>query len=229
MVKVSPYAAPMMALDKGMSAATGILGTTLEALSTDLIVLRGRVQRGTKKKPKTPIEWEIHGNMVGGCLLVVGAGVFLYLADLRIGPYSDTIIYGHWTWTYPDTMRPNCQINGPTIQWRTGEQESLKVPDPYTFPEIAGHWEYGVPGHWGMDQYGYRIWIEATPDVWHNGYQQRTVDAVLAIDGNTTEKRWGLQVRYHEDTQKTEDIIYDYLGSPFISWPIWLAKKLSGK
>ena len=219
-VKIIPA---KVAVDKGMAAASTLLQSTLQALQTDFFILRGDITRGTKKKPKTPIGWEVHGNILGGAITLVAVGGFLYMTDLRIGPYQVDVNFGHWEWrrTLPSgsdvstTPKSLYVIRGKSISW-------MNVPptntETYTFPEV-GHWG-PVPGSgtvidpesgkiWGYvpgrEPEGDRPWIVDLPE--------ETVNALLITDEvRAGAKRWGVHEKYHkQDMNKPIEVLGDSL------------------
>lgn len=222
-----PYAGPAVAagetVDKGLSLANTAMQSLTQALTTDLIVLKGQIQRGTKRKPKTPINYEIHGNALGGALIVVGIGAFLWMADLRIGPYKDKIYYGYWEWRRgPQYTSPQHVIRSPRVEWT--DAQLPEKPAPHTFPEI-GHWEYDWSGegtHKGPTiRGGYssgalvRRWVVDAPEV--------TVEPVLKYEGERYIKRWGLHERYHD-----KNAVSDVIANPLVSPMVWIVHKLRG-
>jgi len=224
-VKYTPYLPPQVAaakfgVDKAMASAEGFLSSAVQLATTDFFILRGSIQRGTKKKPKTPVNWEIHGNMLGGAAVLLSAGAFLYLADLRIGPYEDTYNVGHYT---ASRTRPDGTLdtwNGPTVKWRSGD-EFPPVPDPVVFPEL---WHYEWDYHQGRGYGGQKHKVVDSPEI--------SVTPMLITDATRTEKRFGLHERYHKTDEDTEDIIKTNIATGgFLNFhleDIWLPNFLWG-
>jgi len=207
---------PMMGVDKGMSASSSLLASTLQALQTDFFVLKGQITRGTKKKPLPPIAWEFHGNVLGGAITLVAIGGFLYMVDLRIGPYAATMSYGHWEWrrsTYgsPGTKPSDTTIMGKSVEW-PGNTYPTNT-ETHTFPEI-GHWG-PIPGYGTEIDYEsgkIRGWIPGYVPPgdrpWVVDQPAETVTATLVIDKTVEEKRFGIHERYHKsDQEKAQEIV----------------------
>lgn len=157
---------PKLAVDKGTAFANDLLGTTLQAMTTDFFILRGQHVRGTKKHPLPPVDWEIHGNILGGAVILVAGGIFLYLADIRVGPYAERRFYLHWRWrrTVPQIsgQAPAGGVGRANVWGTAYEIDSApfdmseddynnnppKSPGPHDFPEISHTSVTPEQGYW---------------------------------------------------------------------------------
>jgi len=78
----------------GSKAAKDAAHTISEALTADLAVVRFE---GKKRKGKKPVEYELHLNPAAFGVAVVGAGLAMWLLQLRVGLISGE--WGVWRWS----------------------------------------------------------------------------------------------------------------------------------
>ena len=142
-------AAPIIipALSKASRSAQASI---TEALTADLVVLRG-TSRLSRRKHSTPLEWELHVNPASLGVAAVGAGLTLWLLQLRASPHIVAervkVDIGHWAW--PVTME---WCSGDTRIDQRGEAPTRTYE--YQVQLTEGHWEYGAELGWQCPQDG---------------------------------------------------------------------------
>lgn len=101
MAKPAPLPAAML-VSAGAQAET-----VLKTLATDLLVVKKRIPGKGKRGPKsTPTDIEFHLNPLGLGCLAVGAGLTMWLLQMRVG--VEQVHKGYWEW--PDGTKASKEL-----------------------------------------------------------------------------------------------------------------------
>jgi len=114
----------------------GASHTVGEALTADLAVVRySYLPKKRRNRVQRPIDVELHLNPAGLGVAAVGAGLTLWLMQLRVNPYLKGVEVGHWEW--PDGTKASGQvIAGGTAPTRT--RGHFETQSAYTYYLPAG-------------------------------------------------------------------------------------------
>ena len=169
-LKYTPYAAPAEFAAKGAGTASGIFGDIMNALATDVLVLRGRHLRGSKKRPLPPVDWEAHVNPLGITILALGAGATLWLLQIRLHPQIVEVITGRWIFGEVNASPILSGVASDTSWMGTAPVHTVHVPE-------TGHWSTGGSSDYKGGAGGWQpgaVWIVDIPAhdeertaVWH--------------------------------------------------------------
>ena len=189
-----PYAAPAEFAAKAGAVASGIFGDIMNAMATDVFIMRGRHLRGTKKKPLPPVDWEAHVNPLGITMLALGAGATLWLLQIRLHPQIVEVITGRWI-CGENNVSPILSGLASETDWR-GKPPTCTIHIPE-----KGYWDYAnadvsnVPSGWSSnpDYKGPGGWIPGAVWVVTDPAHDEQVDAVWHEISRYKERKWTLE------------------------------------
>lgn len=146
--------------------------SVLSGFASDLFVLRGSVR--SRRKKGTPVNWEIHANPLGFGAAAVGAGLTLWLMQLRL---------------YPNKY--------PSPAW-TEQKYHPEIPH-YESKHYDGYWEYRQgPAYW--DELEKKWQQDELPPIWHEPYDEWTskapwTETIEHPAGETEIKKFSIEQR----------------------------------
>jgi len=113
-------------LAAGGKAAKGAANTISEALTADLAVVKWR-STPRKRSKHSPIDYEIHINPAALGVAAVGAGLTLWLMQLRVGVQKAS--YGYWAW--PDDTKASKELPEPVKGDAPSRIDPAAPPKPF--------------------------------------------------------------------------------------------------
>ena len=228
MAAATPIILP--ALGKASKAAQASI---TEALTADLVVLKG-TSRLSRRKHSTPLEWEFHLNPAALGVAAVGAGLTLWLMQLRVGTDKKTVKYGYWyqvglNKSYPEVpydKRGHAPVDTiPEEGYWTYKQVWIVDKDRYYVPG-EGHYVRMPDGSlvYHEDIPGY--WVEAT-----GHYETRQDQWIITVPAHTETATW-VETRVVNDipifaTKERQGFLGNGVGSSvgdtvkYFGWDIW--------
>jgi len=145
-------AAPIIVPAFGKAAKAAQASIT-EALTADLVVLRG-TSRLSRRKHSTPLEWEFHLNPAALGVAAVGAGLTLWLLQMRLVPNNQTVDvqWGYWYSVGTNKAFPEVRYS------KRGNAPSVMIPD-----SADGYWDWPKLPNGERDFNSPQIWYPNVP------------------------------------------------------------------